>query len=102
MRVTKRQLRKIIKEERGRLAGAPHFNPESPGPLEYKLVELITSAWQQDVLSQDFEGTYPSWEAEVEEASVQLEEALMDAGVLDSVLRLVSTIEEKLHNGEYA
>ncbi len=102
VKITKRQLRNIIKEERGRLAGAPHFNPESPGPLEYKLVDLITSAWQQDVLSQDFEGTGPSWKAEVEEAAVQIEEALMDAGVLDSVLSLLSTIEEKLHNGEYA
>ena len=102
MKITKRQLKNIIKEERDMVFAAGHFNPESPGPLEYNLVGLITSAWQQDVLSQDFEGTGPSWEAEVEEAAVQIEEALMDAGVLDSVLRLLSTIEEKLHNGEYA
>ena len=101
VKITKRQLKNIIKEERDRLADGQE-RPYFSGPLEYKLVGLITSTWQQDVLSQNFEGTGPRWEAEVEEAAVQIEEALLDAGVLDSVLSLLSTIEEKLHNGEYA
>jgi hypothetical protein len=101
VRVTKDKLRQIIKEEKAKLL-EQHFSAEHPGPLEYKLADLIASAWQQDVLAQDHQGTYDSWPAEVEEAATQLEEGLMDSGVLESVLRLVSDVEGKLHNGDYA
>mgnify|MGYP003658786509 CR=1 FL=1 len=72
------------------------------GPFEYKLAAAIADEFEQHELSQKTQGTGPSWPQEVNNAGSELEEALLDSGALDSLLRLVDDIAIKLHNGEYA
>ena len=71
------------------------------GPFEYKLAAAIADEFEQHELSQKTQGTGPSWSQEVNNAGSELEEALLDSGALDSLLRLVDDIATKLHNGEY-
>jgi hypothetical protein len=71
------------------------------GPFEYKVADAIAKAYEKHELEQQYQGTYDTWPREVDRAASELEEALLDSGVLDSLLQLVDAIGEKLHNGEY-
>jgi len=110
MKITKRQLKRIIKEEKQKLLNETRVTNDSQGevigPFEYKLAAAIASAYEQHELSQEAQGatqgTYPTWRKEVDKAAADLEEALLDSGVLDSLLSLVDAIAAKLHNGEYS
>jgi hypothetical protein len=127
MKITRKQLSRIIREERSRLLEADQYgSPPGPGeqgsadempgemhrvtndskgevigPFEYKLAAAIADEFEQHELSQKTQGTGPSWSQEVNNAGSELEEALLDSGALDSLLRLVDDIATKLHNGEY-
>ncbi len=76
--------------------------PDSPSPEETKLADLISSRFASDTMSQNFEGTGPQWQLEVERAYEELNRALIDAGALKMVLELTKDVDNNLHNGEYA
>lgn len=89
-----------IKESSGYQSG------ENVSIGEYKLSAMLALGWEKETLQQNYQGTGPEWASEVDKAAAELEEALIDAGVLinvsQDVLKLINAIDEKLHNGEYA
>ena len=81
----------------------PFSTSEAPlGPFEYKLADAIGRTWEAHTLSQPYQPSDPgSWSTEVDRAAAELEEAIIDSGVMNDVFKLIEAIEEKLHDGEY-
>ena len=80
-------------------------NPQSGdiGPLEYKLASAITRVYESHELAMGKQShAGPTWPQEVDRAAGDLEDALIDAGALNELLKLIDAISSKLHNGEYA
>ena len=129
MKVTKRQLRRIIKEERASLLTeqTPRGNPNKPwdavfppgkdggsavgsdvgntiaaGKMADFIAPMIADAWWEDVASEEYEGTGPTWSNELEEAREELTDALISTGALKAVTDLIASVDERLHNGEFA
>jgi len=104
MKVSKHQLRRLIKEEKRKLHEQP-FNqrpPPIPSLMPNDLAQWISTAWEEDYVTLDFEGTGPTWSKETQVAASELERALQQPGVLRAVLDVMTDVEERLHNGEFA
>ena len=107
MRVTRRQLRRIIKEERARLAEIRAGSQEAQvGELEADdmgdhIAASISTIFQDYVHDQDFEGTGPTWNSEVQDATQALYEAIASSTALVGILDIINMIDEQLHNGEF-
>ena len=53
------------------------------------------------MLNKPAEGTLPTWPNEVSRAASEIEDALLDGGVLNDLFKLLNGIEEHLHDGGY-
>jgi len=112
MKISKSQLKQLITEAKAGMIGGIGFAPpvqearredKQPGPLEYKLVDAIVRAWEDHVLSQDFEGTSSSWPNEVDAAAADIEQLLHDEpSILQPVLQALERIDAFLHSGDYS
>jgi CRISPR/Cas system CSM-associated protein Csm2 small subunit len=106
MRITKRQLRRIIKEEKAKLHETTirTMDPKVQEIISY-LPEQVADAFGQQQLDffydhpQDFAGrsTEEEWKAQVFAA----EEKMMEK-VAESINRDIEEVETMLHNGEFA
>jgi len=115
MKVSKTQLRRLIAEERVKLvteqAGSGTStrivpkDGETIGQMPSELEDLLSMELQyffeEAVLEEDYEGTGPTWEKEVNMASDAFRTAIIDSGALKSILQLWRDVEDGLHNGEY-
>ena len=107
MKITKRQLRRIIKEERARLMEQhplartqPNLDPAAS--MTDFIAPLIADAWWEDVSSEEYEGTGPTWPDELEAAREEITDAILQSGALKAVTDIISSVDERLHNGEFA
>ena len=100
MKITKRQLRRIIKEERARLV--EEMKPDSSGVA--KLIgSVIADEWWEDISAEEYEGTGPTWPEELEAAREEIEAKIGDRQLPeDAVDDLIASVEERLHNGDFA
>ena len=102
MKITKRQLRRIIKEERAKLIKESITDMMD---IESKVADSATglsdafgSMMRQMAIDEPNMIAAPdSWEEEVQNAQVNLDSALIAA-----IERVIHEHEEDLHNGEYA
>ena len=70
--------------------------------LEYKLANVISQAYYGHELNAGKQAQAgASWPQEVDRATADLEDALIDGGALDDVLKFIDAVSQKLHNGEY-
>jgi len=111
MKITKRQLRRIIKEEAAKLAAK-----RKPIPLKESVTDMRKYEEQTDVVSLDLAELFhddmralfdqapemiksprEEWNREVEIASERLED-LIQRSIIDAIQR----VEAELHNGDYA
>tara|TARA_B100001250_G_C19602324_1_gene701175 strand:- start:464 stop:775 length:312 start_codon:yes stop_codon:yes gene_type:complete len=102
MKITKRQLRRIIREEKRKLLSeTTEFNSQMPSELEDQLSMELQYYFEEAILAEKYQGTGPTWESEVNKASDAFRRALIDAGALKMILELWRDVEEGLHNGDY-
>ena len=116
MKLNKTQIRRLIAEERTKLvreqAGAPTGTPrivpvdgetigQMPSELEDQLSMELQYYFEEAILEEEYDGTGPTWEKEVNVASDAFRRAIIDSGALKSVLELWRDVEDGLHNGEY-
>ena len=102
MKISKRQLRKIVKEEKQKLLSeAAGFNSQMPSELEDQLAMELQYYFEEAILEEKYDGTGPTWESEVNKASDAYRRAIIDSGALKMVLELWQGVEEGLHNGDY-
>lgn len=114
MKINNKELRRIIREaiqsesgyKKGSILNEQGYGAvrggEVPGPFEYKLATAIANAFEAHEMQMGAHSRVgPTWPAEVDKASADLEEALLDSGALDSLLKLVDAVSTKLHNGDY-
>ena len=102
MKITKRQLRRIIKEERAKLLRESVTDMMDYENLMIQMATQLTDKFGEDMLKmvRDEPGmisTSPAeWEEQVVYAQQELESSLQMA-----MEEAVQEIESKLHNGEY-
>ena len=107
MKITRKQLRRIIREERARLAevlggtGETQVGDIEPGELEDMIAAGISETYQEYVLGQKFEGTYDTWNTEVQNAAQRLYEELLQSGALTDVSQTIDAIDGALHDGQF-
>ena len=108
MKITKKQLRRIIREEKARLhelvTGSQEWqagDSEADFWLE-ELASMMATAYQDYVLQQEFEGTQKTWNTEVQNATQRLYEELLGPGVMDKVVATIDRIDQDLHDGQFA
>ena len=105
MKITRKQLRGIIRTERARLAevlggtGEAQVGDIEPDELEDLIAAGISETYQEYILSQKFEGTYDTWNTEVQNAAQRLYEELIQSGALTDVSQTIETIDQALHDG---
>ena len=108
MKITKRQLRRIIKEEKAKLlresvAGMRHFE-EAAGKCAERMSELFYNDMMKlyeeepDFL---FVGQRGAIEKDVWEQQVVYAQQEIDTGVYSAILRALEEVETKLHDGQY-
>jgi len=92
MKITKRQLRRIIREERARLV--EEMKPDG---------SVIADEWWEDISAEEYERTGPTWPEELEAAREEIEAKIGDRQLPEDVVDdLIASVEEKLHNGGFA
>ena len=102
MKITKRQLRRIIKEERAKLLRESVTDMMDYENLIIKVATQLTDNFGEDMLKMvreapDMISTSPAeWEEQVVYAQQEMENALQMA-----IEETIQEIEMKLHNGEY-
>ena len=117
MKINNKELRRIIREaiqsesgyKKGSILNEQGYGAirggEVPGPFEYKLATVIANSFEAHEMevgpSPQSRVERPGWPSEVDKASADLEEALLDSGALDSLLKLVNAVSTKLRNGDY-
>ncbi len=104
MKTTKRQLRKIIKEERQKLVReqAVDLIGEHPSALEENVAMAMQELFEDLISAESYEGTAPTWEQEISAAGFAYYHAIIDSGAAKMMLELFNDVEERLHNGDYA
>lgn len=115
MKIKKSTLRRIIAEERAKLvreqAGSPapgRVVPKDgetigqlPSELEEQLGMEMQYYFQEAIEAEEYDGTGPTWEKEIMNASNAFYQGIIDSGALKSILELWRDVEDALHNGEY-
>mgnify|MGYP003663134703 CR=1 FL=1 len=109
MKITKRQLRRIIREERASLAEATVMKGTQEvfgGDIEADFMEeqiasSISTLFQNYVNEQSFEGTGPTWNTEVQNAAQAIYDLIIDDAALLKVLDIIEAVDQDLHNGEF-
>ena len=96
MKITKRQLRKLIKEEGQSLIG------ETSSELEESMAMAMQELFEDAVGSETYQGTGPEWNEEISRAGFAYYQAIIDSGAAKMMLELFNDVEEGLHNGDYA
>ena len=72
------------------------------GPLESKLADAISTVFEEHELQMGPQANAgATWPQEVDRAAADLEDGLLDGGALMELLRLIDSISQKLHDGEY-
>lgn len=104
MKVTQRQLRRLIAEEHARLAeqGGETLISEKPSELEEAMAMAMQEQFELQVGSQQYQGTGSTWAGEVSTAGFDYYQAIIDSGALKMALELFADVEERLHDGDYA
>jgi hypothetical protein len=104
MKITKRQLRRIIKEERAKLSeqGGEALIGEQPSELENGMAMALQELFEDSVAAEAYQGTGPGWEEEISRAGMAYHQALIDSGALKMVMEMFNAIEEELHDGQHA
>jgi hypothetical protein len=103
MKITKRQLRRIIKEEKRKLIEQGEaLIGESPSDLENDMAMAMQEVFEETVSSKTYQGTGLGWEQEISAAGFAYHQAIIDSGAAKMMLELFIAVEESLHNGEYA
>jgi hypothetical protein len=103
MKITKRQLRRIIKEEKAKLTEQGEtLIGESPSNLEYDMAMALQEHFEETIGAEKYQGTGPSWQQEISSAGFEYHQAIIDSGALKMLLKLFLDVEERLHNGDYA
>jgi hypothetical protein len=104
MKTTKRQLRKIIKEERQKLVREQDGDliGDIPSDLEENVAMAMQELFEELIASESYEGTGPTWEQEISTAGFEYYQAIIDSGAAKMMLELFADVEERLHNGDYA
>lgn len=107
MKITKRQLQRIIKEEKRKITeqgSAPNQQTwsETVNDLEYDLAMALQEQFEAAIGAESYEGTGPGWEQEISRAGMDYNQAIIDSGALKMALELFADVEERLHNGDYA
>ena len=116
MKINKSTLRRIIAEERAKLvreqAGSTAtsvYKPvdgetisELPSELEELLAMEMREFFVEAIEAEEYEGTGPTWQSEIQAAATEYEQAIIDSGALKSIIELWSDVEDMLHNGEFA
>ena len=98
MRITKRQLRRIIKEERARLMEQPKPHLDAAASMADFIAPMIADAWWEDASADELEPGAPHPD-ELEVARRELENAIIKTGALRAVTDLIASVEERLRNG---
>mgnify|MGYP001212376775 FL=1 len=115
MKIKKSTLRRIIAEERAKLvneqAGSPATGRvvptdgetigQMPSELEEQLAMEMQYYFQEAIEAEEYDGTGPTWEKEIMNASNAFYQGIVDSGALKSILELWRDVEDGLHNGEY-
>lgn len=103
MKVSEKELRKIIREERDRLIRESITDTMEYEGLMEKYANQISDNFGEDMMSlyrdepEAFEGqSRDAWEQQVVYAQQEL-----DTGIVEAILRVVQEVEMKLHDGEY-
>jgi hypothetical protein len=104
MKLNKTQIRRLIAEERARLAeqGGETLISEKPSELEEAMAMAMQEQFELQVGSQQYQGTGSTWAGEVSTAGFDYYQAIIDSGALKMVLELFEDVEERLHDGDYA
>ncbi len=104
MKLSKTQIRRLIAEERARLAeqGGETLISEKPSELEDAMAMAMQEQFELQVGSQQYQGTGSTWAGEVSTAGFDYYQAIIDSGALKMVLELFEDVEERLHDGDYA
>ena len=116
MKLNQKQIKRLIAEERAKLmreqagsAGdARRIVPvdgatigEMPSELEEQLAMEMQYYFQEAIEAEEYDGTGPTWEKEIMNASNEFYRGIIDSGALKSILELWRDVEDGLHNGEY-
>ena len=102
MKITKRQLRRIIKEEKEKLLRESITDMSDYGTLILKVSTQLTDNFGEDMLQmakddpEVISTSFGEWEQQVVYAQQELENALEVA-----IVRAIESIEARLHNGDY-
>ena len=102
MKITKRQLRRIIKEERAKLMRESVTDMMEYEDMMTKVARQLSDNFGEDMLqaAKDepsmISTSFEEWEEQVVYAQQELESALEMA-----MSDVIQEIEEKLHNGDY-
>lgn len=116
MKINKSTLKRIIAEERAKLvreqAGSSAtsvYKPtdgatisEIPSELEELLAMEMREFFVEAIEAEEYEGTGPSWQSEIQAAATEFERGIIDSGALKSIIELWNDVEEMLHNGNFA
>ena len=105
MKITKRQLRKIIKEEKAKLLEQPKPHLDAAASMADFIAPMIADAWWEDMASGPVvpePPDYRAWTDELEVAREHLLDAIIRTDALRTVTDLISSVEESLRNGEFA
>ena len=104
MKITKKQLRRIIKEERSRLMEQPRPHLDAATSMADFIAPMIADAWWEDMASGPVDpepSDYRAWTDELEVAREHLLDAIIRTDALRTVTDLISSVEESLRNGEF-
>ena len=125
MKINKTQLRRIIAEERAKLMEQPISGEQArqmsagsgaegrivpkdgetigqiPSELEEQLAMEMQYYFQEAIEAEEYDGTGPTWEKEIMNASNDFYRGIVDSGALRSILELWRDVETGLHNGDY-
>lgn len=115
MKIKKSTLRRIIAEERSKLVNEQAGSPATgrvvpvdgetigqiPSELEEQLAMEMQYYFQEAIEAEEYDGTGPTWEKEIMNASNAFYQGIIDSGALKSILELWRDVEDGLHNGDY-
>ena len=104
MKISNAQLRRLIAEERVKLAeqGGESLLGEMPTDLENDMAMALQEQFEDSIGAETYQGTGPGWKQEISSAGFEYHQAIIDSGALKMLLELFADVEERLHNGDYA
>ena len=105
MKITKRQLKRIIKEEKAKLLRESYEDDllrSAPGVDKMRdfIAPMIADAWWEDKSADELEPGAPHPD-ELLDARAELENVIFQSGALKAIADLIVGVEERLRNGEF-